>query len=589
MRRSASRWSGRAALEQTSPIRFVVQGHQTSLVWLAGSAFLGGVAEALFLVTATRAAFAISGKKTEVGILGQWGLSVNHTLLLALGLVALRVGLAALSSAQSARLTSAVVGDVRRSLAKAYLNSSWTTQQNQRSGSLQELLTTFSAQTSNLMLALSQAVLALANLMALLVLSLAIDPIGALILVVSVGLILGMLHPLRAVVTRRANTLTHSSMDFATSMNEVSELGLELHVFHVKDRVGEHVEKLIDTTEEHGSRFQIVAGLAAPLYVGLAYLALTGSLAIVSFSTLTNLTSLGAVMLVMLRSLGYGQSLQASYTTIAGSIPSIEELQSRLSEFERGQSHFGSEAIGRIREVRTEDVTFSYIDGQVVLHDISFTVHEQEIIGIVGPSGSGKSTLVQLLLGLREAHTGRILVDGRDIRDLSRTEWARRVTFVPQTAHFIAGSIADNIRFFREGVSDADIERSARLAHLHEEIMAFPEGYQRSVGEHGSHLSGGQQQRLCIARALVERPNVLILDEPTSALDVRSEHLVRTTLLELKDRMTVIVIAHRLSTLGICDRIMVIQAGRLMGFDSPSRLEQSSDFYREALELSALR
>ena len=164
MRRSASRWSGRAALEQTSPIRFVVQGHQTSLVWLAGSAFLGGVAEALFLVTATRAAFAISGKKTEVGILGQWGLSVNHTLLLALGLVALRVGLAALSSAQSARLTSAVVGDVRRSLAKAYLNSSWTTQQNQRSGSLQELLTTFSAQTSNLMLALSQAVLALANL-----------------------------------------------------------------------------------------------------------------------------------------------------------------------------------------------------------------------------------------------------------------------------------------------------------------------------------------------------------------------------------------------------------------------------------------
>ena len=101
--------------------------------------------------------------------------------------------------------------------------------------------------------------------------------------------------------------------------------------------------------------------------------------------------------------------------------------------------------------------------------------------------------------------------------------------------------------------------------------------------------SGGQQQRLCIARALVEHPDVLILDEPTSALDVRSEHLIRNTLLSLKDRMTVIVIAHRLSTLTICDRIMVVNDGELKGFDTPLRLERSSDFYREALALSGMR
>jgi ABC-type multidrug transport system fused ATPase/permease subunit len=124
---------------------------------------------------------------------------------------------------------------------------------------------------------------------------------------------------------------------------------------------------------------------------------------------------------------------------------------------------------------------------------------------------------------------------------------------------------------------------------LHDDIAAFPEGYEREVGVHGGHLSGGQQQRLCIARALVEDPDVLIMDEPTSALDVRSENLIRTTLLELRERMTVIIIAHRLSTLDMCDRIMVIQDGRLVGFDTPEALEQSSAFYREALVLSGMR
>jgi ABC-type multidrug transport system fused ATPase/permease subunit len=224
-----------------------------------------------------------------------------------------------------------------------------------------------------------------------------------------------------------------------------------------------------------------------------------------------------------------------------------------------------------------------------VLQGISFAIMPNEIIGIVGPSGAGKSTLVQLLLGLRDADEGRILAGGRDISAFDRAEWARKVTFVPQAAHLIAGTIAENIRFFRDGMTQEDVERAARLAHLHDDVEGFPERYERQVGKQGGHLSGGQQQRLCIARALIEEPEVLILDEPTSALDVRSEHLVRDTLRSLKDRMTVIVIAHRLSTLAICDRIMVIKDGELKAFDTPSALEQSSDFYREALVLSGMR
>ena len=232
---------------------------------------------------------------------------------------------------------------------------------------------------------------------------------------------------------------------------------------------------------------------------------------------------------------------------------------------------------------------FSYPDESEVLHDLDFALGPRELVGIIGPSGSGKSTLVQLLLGLREPSSGELLVDGRPSGDFGRFDWARRATMVPQSPTLISGTVADNIRFYRNGISDAAIERAARLANVHDEIMAFDGGYQHSVGPQGSHLSGGQQQRVCIARALVERPDLLILDEPTSALDMRSEHLVRETLATLAKDMTIVIIAHRLSTLEICDRIMVLQDGRISGLDTPEELERNSSFYREALMLSGMR
>ena len=146
--------------------------------------------------------------------------------------------------------------------------------------------------------------------------------------------------------------------------------------------------------------------------------------------------------------------------------------------------------------------------GASVLKDLELRIEPREVIGIVGPSGSGKSTLVQLLLGLRPPTSGRVLASGADIADIRRAQWNRKATFVPQDAHLIAGTVSENIRFLRDDVSQQDIEQAARLAHLHEDIMGWEEGYDRQVGEQGSHLSGGQQQRLIIARALVGEPGL---------------------------------------------------------------------------------
>lgn len=570
-------------------VSFVTQGRGAAIVGIAATAFIGGLVEALFLITVTRAAFAISEAKSEIAIVADHFLSVGATLGVALALVALRVFLAGFANWQSAHISNRLVADVRQRLSTAFLESSWEVQQAQRAGSLQELLTTYSVQASNLMTSIARGVVAGANLVALLGMALAVEPAGALLLVVAVTAFGLLLRPLRAIVRRRARTATAAGMEFAVSVNEVSELGLELHVFHVQAKARARIADAIERARKANEKFQFVAGLSTPVYVGLAYLAVIGALGAVAASNSTGLASLGATMLVMLRSLSYGQAVQNAYVEVSAATSPIEELQQRLETFDSGRRLDGGQQLDRVGAIAMENVWFAYPQCEAALRNMSFTIAPHEIVGIVGPSGAGKSTLVQVLLGLRDPDEGRVLAGGRDIGTFDRAEWARKVTFVPQAAHLISGTIGDNIRFLRDDVAQDDIERAARLAYLHEDVLGFPEGYERQVGKHGGHLSGGQQQRLCIARALVEQPEVLILDEPTSALDVHSEHLIRTTLQSLRERMTVIVIAHRLSTLSICDRIMVIKDGELKEFDSPSVLEQTSDFYREALALSGMR
>ena len=570
-------------------ISLVLRGRYLAAGSLAASSFAGGLAEAVFLVIITRAAFAITDGSLQVGILAGRSVSIGGMVLLALGLVILRLGLVLLSTWQAARLSYRVVADIRRDLAAAFLRSSWSVQHDERAGRLQELLTTFANNGASLVGSVINGITAGFTLVALLGLALAVDPAGSVLVVLAIGTLGSVLRPIRGMVRRQANRTAEASMDFATSLNEISRLGMELHVFSVQTQIEERVTRIIAENAEMNERLMFLRGLVPALYSGLAYLALVGALGLVAASATTSLTSLGAVMLMMMRSLSYGQALQTSVASFSVSLPFVETLDRQLVTYRTAAIVDHGQLIGHVGSLSLQSVSFQYIKGETVLTDVNAVIAPREIVGIVGPSGSGKSTLVQLMLGLRPPTSGRVLANGRDIHLLSRAEWARKVTFVPQSAHLIAGTVADNIRFWRDGVSDADIEQAARLAHFHEDVMTWPERYTRDVGEGGGHLSGGQQQRVCIARALVENPDVLILDEPTSSLDVRSESLIRETLSELATTMTVIVIAHRMSTLEICDRIMVIQDGRVGAFDTPAALEKSSEFYREALVLSGLR
>jgi ATP-binding cassette subfamily B protein len=204
---------------------------------------------------------------------------------------------------------------------------------------------------------------------------------------------------------------------------------------------------------------------------------------------------------------------------------------------------------------------------------------------VIGPSGAGKSTLVQILLRLRAPLGGRYIVNGESAERYEMGDWHRRVAYVPQEPRLLHASVTENIRYFRD-VDDEAIERAARLARIHEDIMSWPEGYGTIVGPRADAVSGGQQQRICLARALVGRPEVLILDEPTSALDPHSESLIQESLTALRDELTLFIIAHRMSTLDICDRVMVIIDGRLVAFDTTDLLKSENAYYRSASALA---
>lgn len=568
---------------------FILQGRRIELAFVGILSFLGGLMEAAFLVVVTRIAFAISEGADTIEIGFGLEYTVRESLAALSILLVARVSVAITANWAASRIGASVVASIRMRMSSSFIDASFAYQQSQKGGSLQELLTRLANEAAELFRSVSMFIVSLANLLAMITLAILVDPAGALVIFVMVGVLGTLLRPLRALLWRRSQSHIEVSMSFATALNEISQLGMEIQVFNVQDEVRGGLSDLIRDAESHHRRRSLVGGLIPHIYTGLAYGAMIGALAVVTLSDTVDLESLGAVMLVMLRSLTYGQAVQGALGGISSFGPSVTRLQEELLASTSESRESGGLPLPAITKVSVEGVSFSYLSDQDVLRDISFTLRKGETVGMIGPSGGGKSTLVHLMLGLRQPDRGRVTLDGQDLQQFSKDDFARRVTFVPQEPHLISGTVEDNIRFFRTTVDSAAVHEAARLAHLHDEIMAFPDKYDHRIGEGGGRLSGGQAQRLCIARALVESPDLLILDEPTSALDMRSEDLIRTTLLGLKGRVTIIIIAHRLSTLEICDRIMVLQSGRMVAFGTPEHLEAENAFYQEALEISGMR
>jgi ATP-binding cassette subfamily B protein len=239
----------------------------------------------------------------------------------------------------------------------------------------------------------------------------------------------------------------------------------------------------------------------------------------------------------------------------------VEVLDARADVEDRP----GAVVLGGVRgEVVVEGVSFGYEVGRPVLHGVSFSARPGEVVAVVGPTGAGKTTLVGLVPRFFDPDAGRVLLDGRDLREVRLRQVRESVSLVLQESFLFPFSIAENIAYGRPGASRDEVVEAARAANAHEFVVGLPEGYDTVVGERGATLSGGERQRVAIARALLKDAPVLILDEPTSALDAETER----SLLEALDRLmvgrTTVIIAHRLSTIRRADQILVLREGRIV-------------------------
>jgi len=268
----------------------------------------------------------------------------------------------------------------------------------------------------------------------------------------------------------------------------------------------------------------------------------------------------------------------------AGATASGERLLDVLdSELVMPEGEGAIEAPPLRGRVEFDGVTFGYRGGEPVLRDVRFEVEPGETIAVIGHNGAGKSTLLSLLLRFYDPESGRIRLDGRDLRELKLDSVRRQIAVVMQESRLFQKSVRENIRFGKQGATDAEVERAARLAQAHEFIEAMPQGYDTLIREGGESLSGGERQRINIARAIVREARLVILDEPSTALDARTEAAVRSAMRELTRGRTTFLVAHSAATWREADRILLLEQGRVAGFGTHEELERTCDAYRELI------
>jgi ABC-type multidrug transport system fused ATPase/permease subunit len=219
-----------------------------------------------------------------------------------------------------------------------------------------------------------------------------------------------------------------------------------------------------------------------------------------------------------------------------------------------------------------ESVSFGYSPALTVLKDLSFEVEGGEVLGLVGPSGSGKTTLLNLIPRFYDPQGGSIKINGTEIREIELSALRKHIAYVFQEPFLLPGTISSNILYGNEKLGDAEVVAAAKLANAHEFISKLPDGYKTVVGEGSTRLSVGEKQRISIARAFLKNAPILLLDEPTSSLDAESEESIIQSLGELMKNRTVIISAHRFSTLRNVDRVMVIESGQVAEIGKPAEL-----------------
>ena len=551
------------------------------LSWLATCSFFAGLAQASLLVIVSEFAVNSAQGKKHLEIHG-YSFSIADVIFMSAILLAIYSGASVLAALSSSSMSSKSLMSARNELIDAFFRASWAVQSEERLGHIQQLLTVNCESVGEIALMIAARLQALLTVAALLAAAFLVSPLAA-IIVLALGTLLSLvLRPFNNLSRKASVHLSEDSHAMATLVTEYTRLTREFRLFGVEREATAGLHQKNEIAARAFRKTRLLAQLSSIAYQALALAFVIGALAVVAGHTGSNLGAIAAVLLLMLRSMSYGSVIQSTSQALRHLGGFLEKIRQELDRFSQHPFKLGTGELPIRFDISVKDVSFAYDNREPALREVSCFVPNGHSLGIVGRSGSGKTTLSQILLGLREPADGIALVGDVPVAKLARGGGTSPVALVAQDPVLLQGTIAFNISFFRD-LPVEKIEGASRAAHLHEDVVAMPHLYETRVGEGGTALSGGQRQRLALARALAGAPRMLVLDEPTSALDTRSESLIRKTLRELRGRVTIIIISHRLGLIEDCDLLLVLDNGRVADFGAAKEVLTRAPF-REVAE-----
>jgi ABC-type multidrug transport system fused ATPase/permease subunit len=532
------------------------------LLIISLASFVSGIADAVSLVAISTAAVAITSGDSRIDVVGL-EITVRTGLILAASAAILRLLIGLWSAHASAGVAAAIVHRHRTTVLRSFVDAPWGVSSAESPGAIQQVAMANTQVAGAYALTATSLASAAINIAVLTIAAIVASPVGA----AAVGVMAVVVGLAMRPWTRRSRHVgqqeAERGQEVAAQFADIMATARPVILFDVREPVAAEFEEASRQQIDLYRSSRFLAAASPAVFQALVTCAVAVGLWVLSDRSVSDIAAIGSVALLSLRAVSQGQLAQQAVQTLGAQQGFISQLLSTEAQLTSIRVGYGSEQAPQIDSLALRTATLRH-DERFALGPIDLDIARHEVVGLVGQSGAGKSTIVDLLSRLRQPSAGSLLVNGHDATAYSPASWATHIACVSQEAVLLSGTVADNIRWFRD-LDDDQLRAAAKQANIADEIDAWPAGIDTPVGHGGSQLSVGQRQRICLARALAAQPDILLLDEATSALDNASEERIRAALESLKGSVTMVIVAHRPSTLSLCDRIVRIENGTIVG------------------------
>lgn len=509
--------------------------------------------------------------------------SLKYLFIFICGLLIFRVLVLLLSNYIKIKIAAVYEEKTRGELFKLTAEANWQYLLKQKLGHLDTILITNVQYGSSLLQNISSSLMMIASLFIFLLVAINISWQITLITLILGGLIFLVFKPF----LYKTRTLSREN----EKINRQTAHHINENILGMKTiKVMSAGSKIVDKAKEYfkalreliiKTNFLSIATGALVQPIGLIFVFIIFA---VSYKTSAfNFAALAAIIYLIQRIFSYTQQLQANLYSMTISASYVNRMLEYRDEAKKNKEiDNGKDEFEFIDNLEFKNVAFYYDNLKQILDNISFFIKKGEMVGLIGPSGAGKTTIVDIILRLFNPTKGEILLDGKNINEIDINEWRKKIGYVSQDIFLKNDTIANNIKFYNDSITDEEMVGAARMANIYDFIQNCSNKFETIIGERGLLLSAGQRQRIVIARILARRPEILILDEATSALDNESEVQIQEVIENLKNKVTVLLIAHRLSTVMNCTKLLVLQDGEIKEQGSPQELlsDEKSYFYK---------